>query len=229
MRIVLLPQAFRVMLPALISQLVVVLKDTSLGCLRRHTTTSCSARASCIAAQPRQPDPDLRRRRADLHRDQLHALAGWRGTSSAARDARRPRGGAHESTSRSAGRRRRLDAPPPHIGPPAPRTARRVADRDAGRPARLAASWRRCTPPGAARCHLFPGLPGRAPAGRSPSRPTTDAGRDDDRPWRRARRLATLQPSTASADSTADDQRRDRPSRSKPEARPKPTATSPTP
>jgi glutamate transport system permease protein len=30
MRIVLLPQAFRVMLPAIISQLVVVLKDTSL-------------------------------------------------------------------------------------------------------------------------------------------------------------------------------------------------------
>ena len=31
LRLVLLPQAFRVMLPALISQLVVVLKDTSLG------------------------------------------------------------------------------------------------------------------------------------------------------------------------------------------------------
>ena len=31
MRLVLLPQAYRVMLPALISQLVVVLKDTSLG------------------------------------------------------------------------------------------------------------------------------------------------------------------------------------------------------
>jgi glutamate transport system permease protein len=30
-RLVLLPQAFRIMLPALISQLVVVLKDTSLG------------------------------------------------------------------------------------------------------------------------------------------------------------------------------------------------------
>jgi glutamate transport system permease protein len=33
MRLVLLPQAFRVMLPALISQLVVILKDTSLGVL----------------------------------------------------------------------------------------------------------------------------------------------------------------------------------------------------
>ncbi|RJS46432.1 amino acid ABC transporter permease [Nocardioides cavernaquae] len=33
MRLVLLPQAFRIMLPALISQLVVVLKDTSLGLL----------------------------------------------------------------------------------------------------------------------------------------------------------------------------------------------------
>ena len=31
MRLVLLPQAFRVMLPALISQLVVIVKDTSLG------------------------------------------------------------------------------------------------------------------------------------------------------------------------------------------------------
>ena len=31
MRVVLLPQAFRIMLPALISQLVVILKDTSLG------------------------------------------------------------------------------------------------------------------------------------------------------------------------------------------------------
>jgi glutamate transport system permease protein len=31
LRLILLPQAFRVMLPALISQLVVVLKDTSLG------------------------------------------------------------------------------------------------------------------------------------------------------------------------------------------------------
>ena len=46
--IVLLPQAFRVMLPAIISQLVVVLKDTSLVDLRRPTTTSCSARASSI-------------------------------------------------------------------------------------------------------------------------------------------------------------------------------------
>lgn len=33
MRLVLLPQAFRIMLPALISQLVVILKDTSLGLL----------------------------------------------------------------------------------------------------------------------------------------------------------------------------------------------------
>jgi glutamate transport system permease protein len=31
MRLVLLPQAFRVMLPALISQIIVILKDTSLG------------------------------------------------------------------------------------------------------------------------------------------------------------------------------------------------------
>lgn len=37
MRLVLLPQAFRIMLPALISQLVVVLKDTSLGTFIAYT------------------------------------------------------------------------------------------------------------------------------------------------------------------------------------------------
>lgn len=37
MRLVLLPQAFRIMLPALISQLVVILKDTSLGAFIAYT------------------------------------------------------------------------------------------------------------------------------------------------------------------------------------------------
>ena len=49
MRIVLLPQAFRTMLPALISQLVVVLKDTSLVDLARHLRSSCSSQGKQIA------------------------------------------------------------------------------------------------------------------------------------------------------------------------------------
>ena len=38
-RLILLPQAFRIMLPALISQLVVVLKDTSLGFIISYEET----------------------------------------------------------------------------------------------------------------------------------------------------------------------------------------------
>ena len=73
MRSVLLPQAFRIMLPALISQLVVVLKDTSLVAVLGGYI-ELLRRGNLIAQQPRQPDPGAVRGRPDLHPDQLRAV-----------------------------------------------------------------------------------------------------------------------------------------------------------
>ena len=65
---VLPPQAVRFMLPAIISQCVVVLKDTSLGC--RGLTRSCSA-GKTIATYVGSSLMTYLLVAADLHRDQL--------------------------------------------------------------------------------------------------------------------------------------------------------------
>ena len=101
MRLVLLPQAFRVMLPAIISQLVVVLKDTSLVAFVGNYDELLEP-AARRPAHPRQPDPDLHRRGADLHRDQLRAEPARAGGAAAAGASR-----AQLRREGAAGRRRR--------------------------------------------------------------------------------------------------------------------------
>ena len=70
MRIVLLPQAFRTMLPAMISQLVVVLKDTSLVTFVANYDELLSQGES-IQRNLDNPIQTLLRHRADLHRHEL--------------------------------------------------------------------------------------------------------------------------------------------------------------
>ena len=76
---ILLPQAFRIMLPALISQLVVVLKDTSLGFIISYE--ELLGRADHPRSL-RQPDPGLRRDRASSSPAINYSLSSWPSTSS---------------------------------------------------------------------------------------------------------------------------------------------------
>ena len=71
MRIVLLPQAFRVMLPAIISQLVVVLKDTSLVTFVANYDELLSQGES-IRRNLDNPIQTFIVVALHLHRDQLH-------------------------------------------------------------------------------------------------------------------------------------------------------------
>ena len=87
MRIVLLPQAFRTMLPAIISQLVVVLKDTSLITFVANYDELLSQGES-IQRNLDNPIQTFFVDRADLHRHELLPWGGWPSTSSAGRPAR---------------------------------------------------------------------------------------------------------------------------------------------
>ena len=66
MNIILLPQAVKIMLPAIISQCVVALKDTSLGYVVAAPGLTPVARP--IYQRVRQPGAHDHRARADLHR-----------------------------------------------------------------------------------------------------------------------------------------------------------------
>ena len=78
MTMILTPQAVKFMLPAIISQCVVVLKDTSLGFAVATTPELVSQRQADRPVRRQLPD-DLPADRGDLHRDQLApvALAYW--------------------------------------------------------------------------------------------------------------------------------------------------------
>ena len=83
MTAVLMPQAVRRMLPVLIAQLVVLLKDTSLGLHRRLLASCCGRRAawSSTSTSGSATDlhvPALRGGRADLHHRQRAAVAAGR-------------------------------------------------------------------------------------------------------------------------------------------------------
>lgn len=68
MRLILLPQAVTAMMPAIVSQLVVLLKDTALGFVVAYADLLNAAPRG--AGQLRQPDPVGHRHRGGLHRDQ---------------------------------------------------------------------------------------------------------------------------------------------------------------
>ena len=113
LRLVLLPQAVRVMLPALVSQLVVLLKDTSLGFVIGYPELLRTG--GQLVQVLEQPAPDVRGRRAHLHRHQrLPVAAGGLARAAAAADtgsprrrSRRPRPA--RSSERAGPRRRRPD------------------------------------------------------------------------------------------------------------------------
>ena len=78
MRIILIPQAVKIMLPSLISQAIVALKDTSLGYAVLAPGLTYAGQGDLPHLQ--QHDPDGLRRRGDLHRAQPGAeLAGHAG------------------------------------------------------------------------------------------------------------------------------------------------------
>jgi ABC-type amino acid transport system permease subunit len=79
---VLLPQAITAMLPALVSQLVVILKDTALG-LPHHLPRAAQQVPADRVLQV-QPGAGPHGHRADLHRHQLRPHLRWRPTSSGA-------------------------------------------------------------------------------------------------------------------------------------------------
>ena len=69
MRLVLLPQAFRIMLPALISQLVVILKDTSLGAFIAYlelTSRNLAARSEDQVVRRQRKTPATGRTTSNL-------------------------------------------------------------------------------------------------------------------------------------------------------------------
>ena len=86
LRLVEVPQALIAMLPAIASQLVVILKDTALG-LDRHLPRA-AGRGAAVRLRQRQHPAGAGRRGADLHRHQLRA-------DPAGRPARRTRRQAH--------------------------------------------------------------------------------------------------------------------------------------
>ena len=80
MRYVLLPQAVTAMLPAIVSQLVVIVKDTALGGAMLGFTELLGARPHDDARTTAQHHRQLHRGRADLHRAQLRCsprFASW--------------------------------------------------------------------------------------------------------------------------------------------------------
>ena len=115
MTIVLLPQAVTTMLPAVVSQLVVIVKDTALGGILVGYVELRRARQH-LRQQLRQPAADLRRGRGHLHHHQHAAeLAVHLPGTQAANQARRAAGGDHPGRRRNrpagAPGDHRLDAP----------------------------------------------------------------------------------------------------------------------
>ena len=195
MTLVLLPQAVRRMLPVLIAQLVVLLKDSSLGFIVGYFELLRQARSlvEFFNFKLRRPVhvPALRRRRGDLHRGQRAAVGAGalrRAPDPAQHQGRRHTADGGAARRRADGRRRRRSSRVTH-------TPQRGASRPTrrGGDGRLAATWRRCMPEGGAACPRSP--PGPRSGQPSPARRTRRCPPPaEPRPTRIRRRAAVRHP-----------------------------------